>query len=83
MTQEAMSPLRRRMVEDMQIRGLEATTQTSYIRAIEAFAGFLGRSRECQIFRVCLIRSMLPERSKDDDHNQRVAGRTAEGLRAA
>ena len=39
--------------------------------------------RECQIFRVCLIRSMLPERSKDDDNNQRVAGRTSEGLRAA
>jgi len=39
-----MSPLRRRMVEDMQIRGLEATTQASYLRAIEAFAGFLGRS---------------------------------------
>jgi hypothetical protein len=32
------------MVEDMQIRCLEATTQASYLRAIEAFAGFLGRS---------------------------------------
>ncbi len=44
MTTAKMSPLRRRMVEDMQIRGLEATTQTSYLRAVEAFAGFLGRS---------------------------------------
>ena len=44
MTTAKMSPLRRRMVEDMQIRGLEATTQASYLRAIEAFAGFLGRS---------------------------------------
>jgi len=44
MTTAKMSPLRRRMVEDMQIRGLEATTQTSYLRAIEAFSGFLGRS---------------------------------------
>jgi len=44
MTTVTMSPLRRRMVEDMQIRGLEATTQASYIRAIEVFAGFLGRS---------------------------------------
>jgi hypothetical protein len=42
MTTAKMSPLRRRMVEDMQIRGLEATTQASYLRAIEAFAGFLG-----------------------------------------
>jgi site-specific recombinase XerD len=44
MTQAKMTPLRRRMLEDMQIRGFEATTQASYIRAIEAFAGFLGRS---------------------------------------
>jgi len=44
MTTATMSPLRRRMVEDMQIRGLEATTQASYLRAIEVFAGFLGRS---------------------------------------
>jgi site-specific recombinase XerD len=44
MTQAKMSPLRRRMVEDMEIRGLEAKTQASYIRAVEAFAGFLGRS---------------------------------------
>ena len=44
MTTAKMSPLRRRMVEDMQIRGLEATTQTSYLRAIGVFAGFLGRS---------------------------------------
>jgi len=44
MTEAKMSPLRRRMVEDMQIRGLEATTQASYLRAVEAFAGFLGRS---------------------------------------
>jgi site-specific recombinase XerD len=44
MTTAKMSPLRRRMVEDMQIRGLEATTQTSYLRAIEAFSSFLGRS---------------------------------------
>jgi len=44
MTTAKMSPLQRRMVEDMQIRGLEASTQASYLRAIEAFAGFLGRS---------------------------------------
>ena len=30
MTQAKMSPFRQRMVEDMQIRGLEATTQASY-----------------------------------------------------
>ena len=36
--------------------------------------------RECQVFCVWLIGSMLPERSKDDDDFQRTAGRVAEGL---
>ncbi len=32
MTQAKMTPLRRRMVEDMQLRGLGAKTQASYRR---------------------------------------------------
>ena len=39
--------------------------------------------RECLIFCVWGLGSMLPERSKDDDDFQRAAGRVAEGLRAA
>jgi site-specific recombinase XerD len=44
MTDEAMSPLRRRMIEDMTIRKLAAKTQEGYIRTIKNFAAFLGRS---------------------------------------
>jgi integrase/recombinase XerD len=44
MTDEAMSPLRRRMIEDMTIRRLAPKTQDGYIRAIKNFAAFLGRS---------------------------------------
>jgi integrase/recombinase XerD len=44
MTDEAMSPLRRRMIEDMTIRKLAPKTQNGYIRAIKNFAAFLGRS---------------------------------------
>jgi hypothetical protein len=43
----------------------------------------LRMTRECQIFCVTVIWSMLPERSKDDDDFQGTAGRTSEGLRAA
>ncbi len=43
MTQAKMIPLRRWMVEDMQLRCLGAKTQVSYIRAVAAVAGFLGR----------------------------------------
>jgi integrase/recombinase XerD len=44
MTDEAISPLRRRMIEDMTIRKLAPRTQQSYIRTIRNFAVFLGRS---------------------------------------
>ena len=47
----------------------------------QAFASH--RARECQVFCVWVIGSMLPERSKDDDDFQRTAGRAAEGLQAA
>src|SRR5258705_13956511 len=38
MTDEAMSPLRRRMIEDMTIRKLAPRTQQGYIRTIKDFA---------------------------------------------
>ncbi len=44
MTNEVISPLRRRMIEDMTIRKLSAKTQQSYIREIKNLAAFLGRS---------------------------------------
>ena len=44
MTDQAISPLRRRMIEDMTIRNFVAKTQTDYIRRIKNFAVFLGRS---------------------------------------
>src|SRR5213080_4532384 len=44
MTDEAMSPLRRRMIEDMTIRKLSPKTQQGYIRTIKNLAAFLGRS---------------------------------------
>jgi integrase/recombinase XerD len=44
MTDEAMSPLRRRMIEDMTIRKLGPKTQQGYIRTIKSFAAFLRRS---------------------------------------
>ena len=44
MTDQAMSPLRRRMIEDMTIRQFAPKTQSSYIRAVRNFTVFLGRS---------------------------------------
>jgi len=50
MTNEAMSPLRRRMIEDMTIRKLAPKTQQGYIRTIRDFAAFLGRSPDTARF---------------------------------
>jgi site-specific recombinase XerD len=50
MTEEAMSPLRRRMIEDMTIRKLAPKTQQGYVRTIKDFAGFLGRSPDTASF---------------------------------
>ena len=44
MTDEAVSPLRRRMIEDMTIRKLGAKTQHDYVQRVKDFATFLGRS---------------------------------------
>src|SRR5258708_7796887 len=41
---EAISPLRRRMIEDMSVRRFSAKTRHDYIRHIESFAKFVGRS---------------------------------------
>jgi len=43
---DAISPLRRRMLEDMSVRKFGEKTQHDYIRHIESFAKFLGRSPE-------------------------------------
>lgn len=41
-----MTPLRRRMIEDMQIRNLAENTQKSYLLQVSAFARFFRRSPE-------------------------------------
>jgi len=43
-TTPVISPLRQRMIEDMRMRKLAPKTQSSYIRAVRHFAGYLGRS---------------------------------------
>ena len=44
MRPEAISPLRRRMIEDMTIRQFGEQTQRAYIRQVRAFTAFLARS---------------------------------------
>src|SRR5437762_1724676 len=46
MTNKAISPLRRRLIEDMAIRRLSPRTQYQYTRHVKKFADFLGRSAD-------------------------------------
>jgi site-specific recombinase XerD len=41
---QGVSPLRRRMIEDMRMRKLAPKTQAAYIRSVRQLAGYLGRS---------------------------------------
>ena len=45
MTDQAISPLRGRMIEDMTIRKLAPKSQHDYVQGVKDFAALLGRSR--------------------------------------
>ena len=44
MKDKPIRDLRRRMLEDMTVRGLGEKTQADYIKHVETFSRFLGRS---------------------------------------
>ena len=44
MTDQAMSPLRRRMIEDMTIRKFASKTRRDYLQRVKNFTAYLGRS---------------------------------------
>jgi integrase/recombinase XerD len=50
MTDKAISPLRRRMIEDMTIRKFAAKTQHDYLQRVKNFAAYLGRSPDTANF---------------------------------
>jgi len=43
-SQQPVSPLRARMIEDMTVHGFNERTRSHYVRHMRAFAAFLGRS---------------------------------------
>lgn len=57
----AVSPLRRRMIDDMSLRNLAPATQRSYIHAVKRFSQYHGRSpdrlglEDVRAFQVCLV----------------------------
>ena len=43
MSEEAINPLRRRMIEDMRARNLDEATQRGYLRSVRACCRYCGR----------------------------------------
>jgi integrase/recombinase XerD len=50
MTDEAMSPLRRRLIDDMTIRKFAPKTQHDYVQRVKNFTAFLGRPPDTASF---------------------------------
>ena len=50
MTEAPITPLRRRMIEDMTMRKFSPRTQEGYIRAVKGFSAFLGASPDTASF---------------------------------
>ena len=53
MSPEAVSPLRKRMIEDVTIRQFGEKTRRDYIRQVREFPAFLGRSPDRAGRRTC------------------------------
>lgn len=73
MTDTAISPLRRRMIEDMEVRGFTPCTQRGYLAAVRDFTVFLGCS---------------PDRATTEDlrrfqHHMRMQGASATTMNSA
>lgn len=71
-----MTPLRRRMIEDMQLRNLAAVTQRNYIAHVAAFARFFGQSPEFldqEAVREYLLYLLNERKMSPDGVNQQVS----------
>ena len=55
MNDKPISDLRRRMLEDMAVRRLGEKTRHDYIKHIETFTRFLGRSPDAGQRRTCAV----------------------------
>ena len=74
-SQRPISPLRQRMIEDMTIRNLSATTQASYIHWVKSFAVHIGRSpdqatsEDVRAFQLHLVRRKIASRPARFQHD--------------
>ena len=73
MTDRSISPLRRRMIEDMTVRGFTLSTQRGYITAVRNFTVFFGRAPD----------QATAEDLRRFQHHMRSSGASATTMNAA
>ena len=73
MTDRSISPLRQRMIEDMEVRGFTACTQRGYIRAVRDFTVFFG----------CSPDEAAPEDLRRYQHHMRTIGASSPMINTA
>ena len=59
MSEKPISPLRRRMIEDMTVRNFVDKTRNDYIRHVRTFTAFLGRSPDTATLRIFAVSSCI------------------------
>jgi integrase/recombinase XerD len=83
-----LSPLRRRMIEDMSVRNLAPTTQQSYLHHVAKFSGYFGRSperlglAEVRDYQVHLVSQRVSWGGLNRTHSQWAAGWRIETISA-
>lgn len=72
-TDQPITPLRKRMLDDMAVRGLREHTRRDYVRHVRRFAAFLGRSPD----------TATPDDVRRFQVHQAEAGATASTINSA
>ena len=84
-----MSPLRRRMIEDMTVRNLSPATQRSYVHAVSKFSRYFDRSPDrlglvdVRAFQVHLVANGISWPALNQTVCRGAEARCAGGLRTA
>jgi integrase/recombinase XerD len=84
-TAQPISPLRRRIIEDMTVRGIGEKTQSDYIRHVKNFTSFSAARRTWPRARICAFQVLQREQGVQERRGGSAAvlfsRRRAAGLR--
>jgi hypothetical protein len=69
-TEQAISPLRRRMIEDMTIRKFAQKTQHDYVQRVKEFASYLKRSPTGRCTRLSVASDVERRRHAEDQRHR-------------